>query len=199
MSVAISTIKQVNPWHKIIDSKQNLGIISTYSEQNLGIISTYPFTTCYILSNKWQRENNKIITACTHMHLHVVVYTYARTQTYTHACAHAHTRTCTQSYIHKCTHAQARAHAHTHICSKSQYKYILEANHNMRTSISQRQSHQRKWYSGLESPKLNVITGSNCLRIVRMLATLHLATMKLGLVREMQNSQLVVLLAQYET
>ena len=40
--------------------------------------------------------------------------------------------------------------------------------------IVRQQSHQRKRYSGLELPKFNVIICSNCLRVVRMLATLHL-------------------------
>ena len=40
--------------------------------------------------------------------------------------------------------------------------------------IVEQQSSQRKRYSGLESPKINVITCSNYLRVVRMLATLHL-------------------------
>ena len=40
--------------------------------------------------------------------------------------------------------------------------------------IVEEQSRQRKRYSDLESPKINVIICSNYLRVVRMLATLHL-------------------------
>ena len=40
--------------------------------------------------------------------------------------------------------------------------------------IVEQQSRQRKRYSDLESPKMNVISCSNFLRVVRMLATLHL-------------------------
>ena len=40
--------------------------------------------------------------------------------------------------------------------------------------IVRQQSRQRKKYLGFESSKINVITYSNCLRVIRMLATLHL-------------------------
>ena len=40
--------------------------------------------------------------------------------------------------------------------------------------IVRQQSRQREKYFDFESPKINVITYSNCLRVVRMLATLHL-------------------------
>ena len=57
-----------------------------------------------------------------------------------------------------------------HYCLRSQYYLVI-----IQPSFIARQlSDLRERYSGLESPKMNVITCSNCLRVIRMLANLHL-------------------------